>query len=264
MCYNYFVEYYVFKVFCMKKRLIILAIHLIVIALVLILTMVSLAWYTSSATGSANNAIITAEGVDGVGITDIADNIVHYKGETGLGGQDKPYVAQKIMSIEQTSKSIKDVMVCNVDDVYVIMPDNTKITYSTEGFENIKSSITYRIKIVDIDENNQVTNVRGTFAPDENGMMINDNEALEESERKLRYQDETYFSVEKSLTSATCKTTAMLEIIFLDAESYVNYLDGKIEDVTPFMFSDYDYMGAKFFIEISIGLDQDNSISIIG
>ena len=85
----------------MKKKLILLGIHLTVVALVLILTMVTLAWYTKNETVTTSNTIITAEPIDNLGITEIVENIVHYKGETGLGGElDAPYIATKIVSIE--------------------------------------------------------------------------------------------------------------------------------------------------------------------
>ena len=243
----------------MKKKLIFLGIHLTVVALVLILTMVTLAWYTKSETGEASNAVIVAEPLNNVSITDIVDNIIPYKGQTGLGGADAPYIATKILSISQESKNAGDAVTCILANVSVTLPNETQITTNTEGYEDLLNSFTLRVKVVELDGDNNVTNVKGIFYPDANDVLV------DSEQNKLLFQDETYFSVTESNASAnakTCSTYIQLELIFLDEASYTNATTpGNAGTITPFRFSSYDYMGSTFSARFALGMEEGSNVA---
>ena len=242
----------------MKKKLIILGIHLTVVALVLILTMVTLAWYTSSDKVEANNAVITAEPQDNINIEEIPSNINHYSGQTGLGGEDAPYVATKIYLIRQESKHADDAVTCNLNNVSVKLANGNTITEATEGFSDILDAFTFRVSVVEIDENNQVTNTKGVFYPGENGILV------DSDNNELYYQDENFFTVEGNAPSTTkiCFTHIQIELIFLDEESYNNATSaGENAEITPFRFSSYDYMGSTFNATFALGKEEGSLIN---
>ena len=240
----------------MKKKLIFLGIHLTVVALVLILTMVTLAWYTKSETGEASNAVIVAEPLNNVSITDIVDNIIPYKGQTGLGGADAPYIATKILSISQESKNAGDAVTCILANVSVTLPGETEVR---EEYKDITDAFTLRVKVVELDGDNNVTNVKGIFYPDANDVLV------DSEQNKLLFQDETYFSVTESNASAnakTCSTYIQLELIFLDEASYTNATTpGNAGTITPFRFSSYDYMGSTFSARFALGMEEGSNVA---
>ena len=235
----------------MKKKLIILDLHLTVVALVLILTMVSLAWYTENDKADTSSAVITAEPLDDLDITDIVDNIDHYKGQTGLGGEDAPYIATKIIRVSQESTNADDAVTCNLENVRVVLANGKEVTTPPTGFSSIGKCFTFRVNVVTLGEGNTVEMVKGVFYPDEKGV-------LRQGEDALYYQDENYFSVSDSDSSSAkiCTTHFQLEMIFLDENSYSNYITpNSNEKITPFAFSDYDYMGSKFYAVFVLGME---------
>ena len=237
----------------MKKKLILLGIHLTAVALVLILTMVTLAWYTKNDTADTSETVITAQPIDDIGITDIVDNIVQYKGETGLGGIDAPYVATKIIEISQESSYPNDAVTCELTNVWIKKANGTEIKSTTEGFANIERFFTHRVKVVYRDENNEYV-VKGTFYPNENGVLV------DEDGNPLTYQDENYFNVSGTFKKQ-CTALIRLDLIFLDEASYVEYTtNGVTENVTAFKFSDYEYMGSTFYATFVIGMDEGSII----
>ena len=245
----------------MKKKLILVGIHLTVVALVLVLTMVTLAWYTKNDTANTSNTVITAEPIDDLGITDIVDNIVPYKGQTGLGGEDAPYVATKIISVSQESSKYNDAVTCELTNLSVDLANGTTIDSSTEGFENIRDFFTLRVKVVTLGENNTVDTVKGVFFPNEKGVLqYQDGDEL----KNLRYQDSTFFNVSSDGLSLkkTCTAYLQLELIFLDEGSYSIYTSaGSNEGMTPFKFSDLEYMGSTFHATFKLGLEEVSLLS---
>lgn len=240
----------------MKKKLALLGIHLTVVALVLILTMVTLAWYTKNETVDTSQVVITAEGLDQLGAVDHPDNIINYKGETGLGNigdPDAPYIATKVISIAQESKYSDDQVLCYLSNIYVKMPNDTIINDQTEGFSNIYDAFTCRVKVVkpETDEDGKVTyTTLGVFSPNEEGML------MDEDGNPLTFQDENYFELsdyDLSENSYICSTMINIELIFLDEEGYSKSAS---ERTTPFLFSSYDYMGAVFYATFTLGLEQ--------
>ena len=241
----------------MKKKLIFLGIHLTAVALVLILTMVTLAWYTKNDTANTSQTVITAKPIDDIGITDIVDNIVQYKGETGLGGLDAPYVATKIIEISQESSYPNDAVTCELTNISVVKANKQEINGTTAGFENIEQYFTFRVKVVYLDENNEYA-VKGTFYPDENGVLVD----ADDKTTPLTYQDENYFNVSGTLKKQ-CTALIRLDLIFLDESSYAEYTtNGVTENVTAFKFSDYEYMGSTFYATFVIGMDEGSIIPL--
>lgn len=245
----------------MKKKLLLLGIHLTVVALVLILTMVTLAWYTKNETAETSNAVIIAEPIDGVGITDFPDNIEAYKGQTGLGGEDAPYIATKLIEISIESSKYNDAVTCELTNLSVDLANGTTIDSSTKGFENIRDFFTLRIKIVTLGENNTVDTEKGVFFPNEKGVLqYQDGDEL----KNLRYQDTTFFNVSSDGLSLkkTCSAYMQLELIFLDESSYSIYTSaGSNEGMTPFKFSDLEYMGSTFHATFKLGLEEVSLLS---
>lgn len=235
-----------------------LGIHLSVVALVLILTIVTLAWYTKNETANTSNAVIVAEPIDGVGLEDIVDNIVQYKGETGQGGQDAPYIATKIVSITQESTYVDDAVTCALSRVRVVLPDenNTEINESTSGYENIVDLFTFRVKVVTLNEDNTVNEVKGVFYPSDDGVLVDSNG------NALTYQDDNYFTVTHEALSIkkTCTSTLQLELIFLDEASYKAYTSPGSGEITSFAFSSYDYMGSTFYATFEIGMEEGSRL----
>ena len=241
----------------MKKRLIILGIHLAVVALVLILTMVTLAWYTKNDSANTSSAVITAESQDNIGIEEIPSSNTHYSGQTGLGGEDAPYIANKILLITQESKHTDDAVTCSLKSISVKLANGNEINGSTEGFSDILDAFTFRVIIVEIDENNQITNRKGVFYPSESGILV------DEDKNELYFQNENFFIVEENAlsNSKTCSTHILIELIFLDEESYSNYppADENVE-ITPFRFSSYNYMGSTFYATFALGKEEESLI----
>ena len=256
ICYNRINNYA--KVL-MKKKLLLLGIHLTVVALVLILTMVTLAWYTKNETAETSNAVIVAEPIDDMGITDIVDNIVPYKGQTGLGGEDAPYVATKIIYISQESQRSTDAVTCELTNLKVKLANGTIIDSSTSGFENMRDFFTLRVKVVTLGENNTVNEIKGVFFPNEDGILQYYDEDEEEMVN-LNYQDENFFTVTSNgalSLKKTCTTYFQLELIFLDENSYSIYTSANnVEQMFPFKFSDLEYMGSTFYSTFKLGLEE--------
>ena len=239
----------------MKKKLILLGIHLTVVALVLILTMVTLAWYTKNETVTTSNTIITAEPIDNLGITEIVENIVHYKGETGLGGElDAPYIATKIVSISQESKHVNDAVTCALTNVSIKLANGEAVTTAPEGFDSIADAFTFRISVVTLDADNKVESVKGVFYPNENDILV------DSAGKALTYQS-SFFDVDRKVLSATCTATIRIELIFLDEASYVKYTTPDAPgEIIPFSFSDYKYMGSTFYANFSLGVDEGSQL----
>lgn len=243
----------------MKKKLIILGIHLTVVALVLILTMVTLAWYTKNETANTSSAVITAESSDDTGLSDIVDNILHYQGQTGLGGEfDAPYIATKIIKVTQDSTFVDDAVTCELSSVRVEKADGkTIIDKTTNGFENIVDFFTMRVKVVELNDDNTVSTIKGTFYPNSDGILVNSNGEA------LHYQDSNYFTISPSEkpNKQTCITYIQLELIFLDETSYSRYTTpDNTEPITAFKFSDYEYMGSTFYTTFTVGIEEGSSL----
>ena len=246
----------------MKKKLILLGIHLTVVALVLILTMVTLAWYTKSETADTSQVVITAEGLDQIGATDHPDNIINYKGETGLGGlgdPDAPYIATKVISVSYESKHADDAIICGLSNISVKLPDNApNATDQAEDLSDVSSAFTFRVKVVepvtDINGDTQYQTL-GIFHSNEEGILV------DEEGNPLYFQNETYFEkgeYNASKNSYVCSAMLNIELIFLDEESYAK---DPADRTTPFRFSSYDYMGCTFSVNFMLGLDQGSTPS---
>ncbi len=239
----------------MKKKLILLGIHLMVVALVLILTMVTIAWYTNNDKASTSSAVIIAEPLDNIGIEEIpADNIKPYQGQTGLGGEDAPYIATSIVSITYDSTNENDAVTCELSKVSVKKADGvTTIDETTTGFENIVDFFTISVTVVELNNDNTVSSKKGTYYPNSDGVLV------DSQGKALCYQDEDYFSVTPSEkpNKQTCTAYLQLELIFLDKLSYDKVTNpNSTNKITAFKFSDYEYMGSTFYASFVIGVEE--------
>ncbi len=234
----------------MKKKIILMGIYLVAIALVLALTIVTFAWYTSNKEVNVTPTSVVSMKIDGAGIEDVIDNFEQYKGETGIGGgDDAPYVATKILNVEQVSSNANDVLTCNFKSFSVRLPSGKEVVDDA-----IDKHFTFRISVVEINDKKEVTNVLGTFYPSSDGIVV------DEAGKALKYRDESYFTVTGSSLKSTCSTYVQLQLIFLDEQSYQLVTDGVAneETPTPFHYSGYEYMGSTFFASFELGMDTLN------
>ncbi len=235
----------------MKKKIILMSIYLVVVASVLALTTVAFAWYTSNTEVNVTPTTITSMEVEGAGVEDVVDNIAQYKGETGLGGEnDKPYIATKILSVEHDVSSVSagtDVVTCNFKEFSVTLPTGEEVVD-----DNITSHFTFRIVVVKLDSNNTVTYESEYYYPGADGVVVN------ADGKALKYSDTNYFTPDSGTgIKKTYRGYIQLQLVFLDEQSYKNYCDTTpgTDDITPFKFSDYQYMGSTFHASFEVGFD---------
>ena len=236
-----------------KRKLIFVSIQLAVVTLVLILVVGTYAWYVSNRRVDTSDTTITSAALDPIKIIFTPDDLDNYKGQTGEGGLDAPFFASRTVDFSYRSTKINDCIVCGVTDVTVTLSDTYAETFGshtiskdTEGYADIAKKFTWRLEV--LDENK---NVIGTFMPPESGDRVVDADG-----KNLKVRDAKYFKKNLVGTAYDCSATLRVKIIFLDEKSYRNYLDGNISGVTPFAFSDINFMGCSFSIGITLGVEQ--------
>ena len=81
---------------------------------------------------------------------------------------------------------------------------------------------------------------------------------MDDEGNTLRVRDTNYFASKLIIgtTAYQCSATLRVKIIFLDEESYKNYLNDNTSGITPFKFSDINFMGCSFSVGITLGVEQ--------
>lgn len=235
------------------KKFILVGIQFVVVALVLILVVGTFAWFVSNSRADSTETTITAAPLEPMEISFSPDDLDNYKGQTGEGGLDAPFFASRTVDFSYRSTKINDCVICSISDITVTLSDSyaeifgaPSITESTEGYENIASLFTWRIEVLDADEN-----VIGTFMAPESGERVVDADG-----NVLKVRDSKYFDKKIHGAAYDCSAKLRVKIIFLDEESYKNYLNGNTGGITPFAFSDKNFMGCSFSIGINLGVEQ--------
>ncbi|MGN1041874.1 MAG: hypothetical protein ACI4SK_00145 [Christensenellales bacterium] len=229
-----------------------------VITLVLILVVGTYAWFVSNRRVDATETTVTSSALEPMEISFTPDELDNYKGQTGVGGLDAPFFASRTVDFSYRSTKKNDCIVCSVSDVTITLSDAyaeafgaTTISESTEGYADITSYFTWRVEVLDDDKN-----VIGTFMPQppEN----DSNRVVDDEGNTLKVRDKNYFDTKLVIgtTAYQCSATLRVKIIFLDEESYKNYLNDNPSGITPFKFSDINFMGCSFSVGITLGVEQ--------
>lgn len=226
----------------MKKKLLVIGIQIIVIAIVLTATAVSLAWFVSNRNLEVDSVSISSKEWGNAEITDVSEDITPYIGQTGLGypgymEEDAPYSAKKTVSVHVQPNGLNSAFYVNLDEVRIVKSDGTTIDGSV--MEDITSCFYWQIYL--LDDNFTVTETY--YASDDGFIRKSDGETL------------------KVLVSKTYNIT--IEVFFLDPTSYSNWNSGVYESVNAFRFHDYEFMNAVFSLSFAIGVDKQSSSTII-
>lgn len=222
----------------MKKKIVVLGIQLMVVAAVLILTVVSYAWYTANSSVRTENVIITSSSWTNVTISGVIDDAVPYMGQTGTGyigdsagGADAPYRATKTMDLNCSPVGDNYAIFAELSSVTVTKSDGEVLDESNTP--NINGNFTWRLCV--LDENGGVLTV---LNPSENGFVVDTNN-----------ENSYYYVTEETVIKIR------FEIYFLDPISFAAWNESSYDAITPFAFSDYLYMGSVFGVKIQLGLD---------
>lgn len=230
----------------MKKGLVASIIQLLVIGCVLALTVVSFAWFTSNQTVKSTNVILTAAMTSDVAITILPqEDIIPYKGETGLGyvdaenpdlALDIPYSAVLKFDILCDPLSTGYAFCTYFTDFSIVMSNDTVINTTTDPL--ISEAFTFRLHIYD----EATSNITATYGPDESGFVVLTSGTAE--------TNGDYLYVTEKITMH-----CGFELIFLDETSYLNWLDADYQNITEFRYDDYDYMRAVFSVVFEAGIN---------
>ena len=223
----------------MKKKLLVIGIQIIVIAIVLTATAITLAWFVSNTNLEADSVSINSKEWGNAEITDVSEDIAPYIGQTGLGypgyaEEDAPYSAKKTVSVQVQPNGLNSAFYVNLDEVRIVKSDGTSIDGTV--MEDITSCFYWQIYL--LDDNFTVTE---TYYASDDGFIRSksDGEPL------------------KVLVSKTFNIT--IEVFFLDPDSYRNWNSGAYESVNAFRFHDYEFMNAVFSLSFAIGVDKQSS-----
>ncbi|HKL73734.1 MAG TPA: hypothetical protein VJ903_02455 [Clostridia bacterium] len=233
----------------MKKSLMLVIIQLVVVGVVLALTVVSFAWFTSNTHVYTSNVTVLSETSSDVSVVLEPDEYTPYKGETGQGYNDPshpdlvldiPYTAIKrfTMTCTPVEKSTVYGFCAYYTQISITKTDDQVVDINSDN--QILDSFTFRFYIYD--ENDIVI---ATYTPEEGTNFI-----VKVSE------DETngsYLIIDEPMVFK-----CGFEVIFLDEDSYKNWLDEKYLDVNAFKYSDYDFMRAMFNITFKVGMNTLN------
>lgn len=220
----------------MKKKLLLLGIQIIVIAIVLTATAITLAWFVSNKNLEVRSVTVSSKSWGNAVITDISEDITPYIGQTGLGypgfmEDDAPYSAKKTLSVQVKPNGLNSAFYVSLDQVTIEKSDGSKIDNSV--MEDIDSCFYWQIYL--LDDNFAITD---TYYASDDGFIRSKT-------------DGTTLDV---LVPKTFNLT--IEVFFLDPVSYLNWSNGIYESVNAFRFHDYEFMNAVFSLSFAIGVDK--------
>ena len=229
----------------LSKKVLVLLIQIFVVALALIMTVSTYAWYTSNTrVDVAQTTVQSAAGANTEIISETSPEFDTYMGQDGTDKEDNAtYYVDKNLRVTFTPLSGTSAVQINFVSIAIAKAKGGG--HDSSNDDTVIPSFTWRLLY---DADGEGENPALVYQPDENGFAYT-----------VINGDPSYITVTEAVTMSLT-----FRLIYLDDESYQNYLEHSAEDdtpfinVTPFRYSGYDYMRSTFTVTFEIGVDQIN------
>jgi len=222
-------------------------VQLILVGAVLTLTVVSFAWFVSHTTVYTEAVNVTSEKGSELMIITQPDDYTPYKGETGQGyvdhnnpdlALDMPYRVMKPFTVvcKPNDKYTNYAFSAYLSLVNVVKSTGDIIDPTNDPL--ILNAFTFRLHIYD--ENNVE---QAVYKPMPGSKFV----VRESDDPEERGQ---YLTISEEMT-----LNCGFELIFLDENSYMAWLNKDYTSITEFRYCDYDFMRAVFNASFQVGMD---------
>lgn len=241
------------------RKILIVSIQLLLVAVTLALSVASFAWYLSNQRVEVTVTTVTAQKWGNVEITPEPPgiSISPYMGQTGVwsgesGDKDEPYGTIRMFRLKYAYEGAPMRLYIKLSAATVTKGGSGGTTidngHMPEGYslENVEESFTWRAEIIDGAET-PATLYR--LAPsDEQGFAKVT--WISESESEAGQTVGEHYHITESMDALI-----RLEIVFLKEDWYLRAISDSHDNRNPFFFSDTSYMGSLFTLVFDMGCD---------